>query len=478
MTIKVYNTLTRQKEEFVPLQKGKVRMYVCGVTVYDYCHLGHARSLIAFDLIYRFLEYAGYDVTFVRNFTDIDDKIINRAHEQKIDWKELTKKFIQAYHEDTEKLGLKKPTYEPKATEHMNEMIVLIQGLEKKGLAYEVNHDVFYKVRNFNGYGKLSGKNIEDLQAGARVDVMEAKKDPLDFALWKSAKPGEPSWQSPWGEGRPGWHIECSAMSMKYLTETFDIHGGGRDLIFPHHENEIAQSEGHTDKHFAKYWLHNGFVNINAEKMSKSLDNFITIRDILNKFPGEAVRLFVLSAHYRSPLDYTDQNIFDAVSALERFYGMKARLVDEANFGKMTSKDLQEKIDNFKNDFFAAMNDDFNTAKVIGQIFEFVRILNKAMDNHEVSKKSAQDFLTVLNDIAPVLGVFGSEATQFLSDTRAKKLSSSDVSEADIKKLIQERLDARKNRDFKRADQIRDELKAKGIILKDNPDGSTGWTVG
>ena len=289
--LQIYNTLTRKKEDFKPREEGKVKMYVCGVTVYDYCHVGHARCYVTFDIIYRYLKHSGFTVTYARNFTDVDDKIINRANEQKIECADVTNKYIAAFYEDMDKLGIQRPTVEPRATAHIPEMIALIEKLQQQGLAYQAGHDVFYSVRKFPHYGKLSGKKIEELEAGARVDVMEAKKDPLDFALWKGAKPGEPKWSSPWGEGRPGWHIECSAMSIKHLGESFDIHGGGRDLIFPHHENEIAQSEGCTHADFAKYWIHNGFVNINTEKMSKSLGNFHTIRDILNKIPGEVVRL-------------------------------------------------------------------------------------------------------------------------------------------------------------------------------------------
>lgn len=479
--LNVYNTITRKKEEFKPIEANKVKMYVCGVTVYDYCHLGHARALITFDLIYRTLCHLNYDVTFVRNFTDIDDKIIKRSHELGMDWRELTTKFIQAFRDDTAALGLKTPTHEPLATDHISEIIQIIQGLKKAGLAYESNGDVFYSVRSFKDYGKLSGKNIEELESGARVDVMDSKKDPLDFALWKSAKPGEPFWPSPWGNGRPGWHIECSAMSMKYLSETFDIHGGGRDLIFPHHENEIAQSEGCTQKPFAKYWLHNGFVNINAEKMSKSLDNFLTIRDILKQHSGEVIRCFILSAHYRSPLDYADVYITEAASALERFYEMKARLMDEAITNKVKINQDEANllgIEKLKRDFVSSLSDDFNSAKVIGMVFEWVRQLNKAMDDHHISAEVAQKFLNVVDEISEVLGIFGADAHAYLKDMKTKGLAVSGISEDEIKKYIDERKQARQNKDFKRSDEIRDLLKAKGIQLKDSPDGRTTWTVG
>lgn len=476
--LKLYNTLSREKEEFVPLEAGKVKMYACGVTVYDLCHLGHARSLITFDMIHRHLKYKGFDVTFVRNFTDIDDKIIDRAKELGMEWQELTAKFIKAFDEDTAALGMVKPTIEPKATEHIPEMIALIQGLEEKGIAYKAGSDVFYSVRKFKEYGKLSGKNIEDLEVGARVDVMDSKKDPLDFALWKGAKPGEPKWDSPWGEGRPGWHIECSVMSMKYLSDSFDIHGGGRDLIFPHHENEIAQSEACSHKPFAKYWMHNGFVNINAEKMSKSLKNFMTIRDILAQIPGEVIRLFVLSAHYRSPLDYTEQNIFNAQSGLERHYQTMVRLQDHIAAGKEGAvEDLSDKIVEFKNDFVAAMDDDFNSAKVVGQVFEWVRLLNKALDGNTLSLKNAQEFLDATKDIHQVLGLFGSDGTGFLAELKEKAVSDMSLGEDEIQALIADRKEARKNKDFARSDEIREQLSELGIVLKDNPDGTTSWTV-
>jgi cysteinyl-tRNA synthetase len=473
--LQIYNTLSRKKEEFKPITEGKVNMYVCGVTVYDYCHLGHARALIVFDLIYRYLCYSNYDVTFVRNFTDIDDKIINRSKEQGITWQELTQKFIQAFHEDTGALGLRKPTHEPLATDNIQGIIDIITKLEEKGLAYRVDNDVFYAVRKFEGYGKLSGKNIEDLAVGARVDVMEKKRDPLDFALWKGAKEGEPFWPSPWGDGRPGWHIECSAMSMRYLTESFDIHGGGRDLIFPHHENEIAQSEGCSHKQFSKYWVHNGFVNIDAEKMSKSLGNFLTIRNILVQYPGEVIRFFILSAHYRSPLDYTEQNILDAASGLERFYELKQRLVDYQ--GDHKDDGLADKVPEFKAGFEKSMNDDFNSARVIGQVFEWVRTLNKAIDEEKLSQQTKSQFLEAISNINDALGLFGYVPQDYFTEVKNKRTAANKVSPDEIEKLIGERLDARKNKDFKRADQIRDELAGNGVQLKDNPDGTTGWTI-
>jgi cysteinyl-tRNA synthetase len=479
MALSLYNTLTRQKEPFEPITPGKVTMYVCGVTVYDYCHLGHARALITFDVIARTLRFLGYDVIFVRNFTDIDDKIINRAGERKQDWRDLTREFIAAFHADTQALGLAKPQIEPLATEHIPEMIAVIQKLLDTGIAYQAGGDVFFAVRKFPGYGRLSGKDIDELNAGARVDVMEAKADPLDFALWKGAKPGEPSWPSPWGHGRPGWHIECSAMSMKYLSETFDIHGGGRDLIFPHHENEIAQSEGCTHKRFARYWLHNGFVNINREKMSKSLGNFLTIRDILKRYPGEVVRLFILSAHYRSPLDYTDGNIQSAFTGLKRYYQMRKRLEDTLagiTDGVEEESELLTRLDGMRQDFVSSLEDDFNTARIVGGVFDWVRRWNKILDEKQfVSAAGIKKFLTLMNEIHTVIGIFGSPAEAILAEMNAKGIGDSGINADEIAALVNERIQAKKMRDFKRADAIRDTLQKKGIQLKDNPDGTTSW---
>ncbi|MBU0505180.1 MAG: cysteine--tRNA ligase [bacterium] len=477
--IQIYNTQTRKKEEFTPIQEGKVKMYACGLTVYDYAHIGHARQQVTYDVISRYFKYRGYDVTYVRNITDIDDKIIKRANEQGIPYTELTEKFIKAFHSDVQALGLQTPTHEPRATEHIAEIIELIEKLIQNGLAYQVDNDVFYSVRSFKGYGKLSGKNIEDLESGARVDVMEKKKDPLDFALWKSAKPDEPKWASPWGEGRPGWHIECSVMSMKYLGETFDIHGGGRDLIFPHHENELAQSEGATKKPFVKYWVHNGFLNIDAEKMSKSLGNFLTIRDILKQFHPEVIRYFILTTHYRSPLDYTDQNVTNAQASLERFYTTQERLNTFVSAGQTPDKaqDVSDKLATFKEEFLASMDDDFNTAKVIGQVFEWVRFWNKALDENTASVSNVKNYLEIMADIHSVFGIFSSDTNNFLAALKEKAISDNELSEQDIQKLIVERKEAKKNKNFKRADEIRDELLAKGIQLKDLPDGTTTWSA-
>lgn len=470
--------MTRQKEEFKPITPGKVAMYVCGVTVYDYCHIGHARCYVTFDIIFRALKYLGYDVTYVRNFTDVDDKIIKRANEQGVACKEVTEKFIDAFHEDMAALGIQSVTIEPKATEHIPEMIAIIETLIKKGLAYQVGSDVFFAVRKQEGYGKLSGKDVEELESGARVDILESKSDPLDFALWKGAKPNEPKWPSPWGEGRPGWHIECSAMSMKHLSHTFDIHGGGRDLIFPHHENEIAQSEGCTGHRFANYWLHNGFVNTNAEKMSKSLGNFLTIRDLLQQYPGEVMRLFVLSAHYRSPLDYTERNLQDAFSGLYRFYETKKRFLS-SSFASKSQNQIADLCAQSRKTLMIALEDDFNTAKIVGLIFELVREINRHLDAKKaLSTADRDEFTALVSDCETVLGVFGKDAAVFIAEAKAKALLRLkwDVQKLDQK--IAERLMAKKNRDFKTADAIRDELKAVGVILQDSPDGVTDWSLG
>ncbi|MBF0491740.1 MAG: cysteine--tRNA ligase [Deltaproteobacteria bacterium] len=502
MSLKLYNTLTSQKEEFIPLQPKKIRMYVCGVTVYDKCHLGHARANVAFDVIYRYLKhrFPDHQIEFVRNFTDVDDKIIQRSNEQKIPWQELTEKYIAEFHNDMRALGNGSPTLEPKATEHIPQMLQLIQKLIDKGIAYTADGDVFYRVKNFKDYGKLSGKNIEDLESGARVDIREAKENPLDFVLWKAAKPDEPSWDSPWGKGRPGWHIECSAMGMKYLGESFDIHGGGRDLIFPHHENEIAQSEGATGKHFVKYWLHNGFVNINAEKMSKSLGNFFSIQDILKQYDWEVVRAFLLSVHYRSPIDFSDQNLHDMGEALERYYTTIKRVREFLNGpspenpaafphpSRGEGVDLpspmagegENTLSNILSSFQQAMDDDFNTAAVFGLLFESVREVNKMLDQIQVGARQAaplQEFLSNLEKISSVLGCFQPDAAAFFSRTQTRAVKDQNLDESKILQLIEERKQARLSKNWKRSDEIRNELAQMNIVLKDKPDGSVEWSV-
>ncbi len=481
MTLRVYNTLSGNKEEFKPLQPGKVGMYVCGVTVYDYCHIGHARANIVFDIIYRYLAYSGYTVTYVRNYTDVDDKIIQRANERGITSGELAEEFIRAFDEDMAALGLRLPTVQPKATEHIEHIIALVQRLIDNGKAYASGGDVYFAVDSFADYLKLSKRNLEEMQAGARIAPGEKKRHPMDFALWKAAKPGEPFWPSPWGDGRPGWHIECSAMGMEYLGESFDIHGGGKDLIFPHHENEIAQSEAATGKPFVKYWLHNGFVNVNKEKMSKSLGNFFTIRDILNNYDAEILRFFILSAHYRSPIDFSDQNLKEARLGLTRFYeGLLAasQLMEQcpppADADVTDGRELEDK-------FRAAMDDDFNTAQAIAHLFDAVRNLNRLLATKKLRKKPqviaqiAALYNTLLK-LGEVLGLFGSEPQQWLRRQNLAALADLGISEEEINAKIAQRLQARRDKDFARSDAIRDELAERGILLLDSVEG-TAWKV-
>ncbi|KAF5087274.1 cysteine--tRNA ligase [Acetobacterium wieringae] len=459
--MKLYNTLTQQKETFVPIEAGKVRMYSCGPTVYNYFHIGNARPFIVFDVLRRFLEYTGYEVTFIQNFTDVDDKIINRSHEEGISPGDVSEKYIQEYFTDADALGIKRASVHPKVSEHMPEIIEMIKTLEEKGLAYNVDGNVYYRVDAFNDYGKLSKQSIDDLKSGARIDVNDEKESPLDFALWKKKKDGEPYWESPWGQGRPGWHIECSAMSKKHLGETIDIHGGGQDLIFPHHENEIAQSEGCCGKPFANYWVHNGYINIDNEKMSKSKGNFFTVRDIAKTFDLEAVRMFLLMAHYRSPVNFSEPLLKQAASALERLYTAKFQmdfLLENAT-AKAATEAEQVWIDSlakYKNDFIAAMDDDINTADAIAVIFELVRDLNSNLD----ATSSQPAIMAGQNTFAELTGVLG----------LAVKEKETNLDEA-VEDLIAQRQAARKAKDFKRADEIRDELLAKGIVLEDTREG-------
>jgi cysteinyl-tRNA synthetase len=489
MPLRVYNTLSGKKEEFQSLVPGKVGMYVCGVTVYDYCHIGHARANIVFDIVYRYLQYSNYDVTYVRNYTDVDDKIIARANERGISSQELSEEFIRAFDEDMAALGLRKPTHEPKATAYIAEIITLVEQLIAKGMAYESEGDVYYSVDNFSSYLQLSKRNMEEMLAGARIAPGELKRNPMDFALWKAAKPGEPSWESPWGAGRPGWHIECSAMSSSLLGETFDIHGGGRDLIFPHHENEIAQSEGVSGKPFVKYWLHNGFVNVNQEKMSKSLGNFFTIRDILKRYDPEVVRFFILTAHYRSPIDFSDQNLEEARIGLTRFYEALAHLDkvlarddNVTGEGPVTEALAEpvEKLVRLEERFRSAMDDDFNTAQAIGHMFDAVRAINRILAEENDLHGQLLAILSNGHDdlirLGEVLGLFGSDPAAWLARSAQEGLADSGLSGADIEALILERREARTNRDFARADQIRDELADKGVLLLDSPEGTT-WKM-
>jgi len=486
--LKIYNTLTGKKELFEPLTEKTVRMYVCGVTVYDYCHIGHARSALVFDVLRRYFEYSGYRVEFVKNFTDVDDKIIKRANEQGVSCATVTSKYIDAYHEDMGKLGVRPASIEPKATEHMAEIIGMTEALLTRGLAYQVNGDVYFDVAKYPDYGRLSKRRLEDLQAGARVDVDERKRHPMDFALWKSSKPDEPSWESPWGPGRPGWHIECSAMSIRHLGETFDIHGGGMDLIFPHHENEIAQSCGATGKEFARYWIHNGFVQINKEKMSKSLGNFFTIREIFEKsewpetITGEMLRYFLLSTHYHGPLDFSDQAIKESKSALNGFYDLFKRLNEPGEADGSGVLTLTEVIEKATVSFVQAMDDDMNTPEAIAALQGLRNDVNKILDKG-LSTEGRERARNAFRDLGSVLGLFQTDGWQF-SATVSNSVAAGVVETAtiravptdtDIEMLLAERKQARSERNFKLADDIRKSLADRGIIIEDKPDGTSRW---
>ena len=459
--MKLYNTLTQKKEAFVPIEEGKVRMYSCGPTVYNYFHIGNARPFIVFDVLRRFLEYIGYDVKFVQNFTDVDDKIINRSIEEGITAAEVADKYIAEYFKDADALGIRRADVHPRVSDHMPEIIEMIKELEARGLAYNVDGNVYYQVDHFHDYGKLSKQSIDDLKSGARIDVNDEKRSPLDFALWKKKKDGEPYWESPWGQGRPGWHIECSAMSRKHLGESIDIHGGGQDLIFPHHENEIAQSEGSCGCKFANYWVHNGYININNEKMSKSKGNFFTVRDIAKHYDLEVVRMFMLMAHYRSPVNFSDELLGQAQNALERLYNAKYQMeyLLENNKSEAASEDEKTWMDNlaqYKKGFIDAMNDDLNTADAIAAIFELVRDTNSNLSEAS-SREAVKAALDLFKELTGVIGL-------------AAKEKETDL-EAEVEALIAQRQEARKNKDFSLADEIRDALLAKGIILEDMREG-------
>lgn len=459
MSLQIYNTLTRQKETFIPIEPGKVRMYVCGMTVYDYCHLGHARVLVAFDVITRYLRHSGFDVHYVRNITDVDDKIINRASENGESCDNLTERFIAAMHEDEARMGVISPTEEPRATAHMQQIIEMVSTLIDKGYAYAAdNGDVYYRVNRFEGYGKLTNRNLEEMQAGARIEVNDSKENPFDFVLWKAAKEGEVSWGSPWGEGRPGWHIECSAMSKCCLGDTFDIHGGGPDLPFPHHENEIAQSEAANGAKFVNTWMHAGAVRVNKEKMSKSLGNFFTIREILDKYDPEVVRYFLTAGHYRSQIDYSEASLQEARGALDRFYHALRGLpvVEEGE------------VDNdFDQRFNAAMDDDFNTAGAISVLFELAREINRVSkeDQSKAGPLAAQ-----LKRLAGILGLLQQDPEVYLQGDSATE---SGLGAEQIEALIVERAEAKKQKNFARADEIRNDLKAQGVVLNDSREGTT-----
>jgi len=484
MSLRLYNTLSAEKELFVPRVPGKIGMYVCGVTVYDFCHVGHARAGIVFDMIYRYLRFSGYDVTYVRNYTDIDDKIINRANNEGCDYRTIADRYIATFDDDMDRLGMLRPTVEPKATDHIDDIIEIISRLIENGHAYTVEGDVYFSVETFADYLKLSKRNLDDMLAGARVDLDERKRNPMDFALWKATKPGEPWWESPWGKGRPGWHIECSAMSMRFLGPSFDIHGGGKDLVFPHHENEIAQSEGANGCQFVKYWLHNGFVNINSEKMSKSLGNFFTIREVLEIFDPETIRFFVLQAHYRSPLDYSDQNLKEAQAGLTRIYEALALLDDALSVDPVSTDtapsaaELAEKAAGLLPRFKEAMDDDFNTAQGLGILFDSVRTLNRTMAEGAGKSSASRPALEQLKEscveIGNVLGLFQTKLADWLAAREAEKKERLEIVSDEIEKLITERAEARKNKNFKRSDEIRDYLLTKNIQIIDTAEG-TSW---
>jgi cysteinyl-tRNA synthetase len=468
MSLFVYNTLTQKKEEFKPHSPGKVKMYVCGTTPYDHCHLGHARCYVVFDVIRKYLEYKGYEVIYVQNFTDVDDKIINRAKQLGSKVEEITEKYISEYFEVMGRLNVKEANFYPKTTEHLQEMIKLIEKLIKRGYAYVIDGDVYFEIAKFDGYGKLSHRSLEEMRAGARIEVDKRKRNPLDFALWKSAKPGEPCWESPWGKGRPGWHIECSAMSMGHLGASFDIHGGGQDLIFPHHENEIAQSEAVTGKPFASYWLHNGFVTVNREKMSKSLGNFFTLEEIYEKYSPDVVRFFLISQYYRSHIDFSDDKMEEARKSLERFHNTLENigfLLKGLKAGKKSSPPRKEdsSILEAKEKFATAMDDDFNTARALGYIFDLVSKANK-----KISEKSPD--LSFLLGVERALRSMGS----LLGFVKEKAIKKAGIDEFQIEKLIDQRDAARERKDWKKADKIRRDLEKIGIILEDTPAG-TRW---
>mgnify|MGYP005837330653 CR=1 FL=1 len=461
--MRIFNTMTRQKEEFIPINPDEVKIYACGPTVYNYIHIGNARPLCVFDVLRRYLEYRGYNVKFVQNFTDVDDKIIKRANEEGITFEEVSKKYIEEFWTDANGLNFKKASVHPKATENIDEIINIIKTLEEKGYAYAVDGDVYFRTLKFKEYGKLSHQPIEDLQSGARIAIGEKKENPLDFALWKAAKEGEPYWDSPWGKGRPGWHIECSAMNKRFLGDTIDIHCGGQDLIFPHHENEIAQSECANGCTFSKYWMHNGYINVDNVKMSKSLGNFKTVREIANVYGYEVIRYFLISSHYRSPINYSLEIIEQCKSALERLYTCRESLA----FALKNAKDIPDdeelikKLNSHREQFITAMDDDLNTADGVAAVFELVKDINTSILDKEVSKNVCQTAAAVFDELCDVLGILYNR-------------KNNDV-DSDIEALIEERQQARANKDWATADRIRDELKAKGIILKDTPQGVT-WT--
>ena len=460
--MKLYNTLSRKKEEFKPIEEGKVKMYVCGPTVYNFIHIGNARPFIIFDTLRRYLEYRGYDVTFVQNFTDVDDKIIKRGHEENITSEEVANKYINEYFVDADGLGIKRASVHPRVTDNIEQIIAFVKELEDKGYAYAVNGDVYFDTKKFKDYGKLSGIKQEELEAGARIEVNDQKRHPMDFVLWKAKKEGEPGWASPWGEGRPGWHIECSVMSNRYLGETIDIHAGGQDLKFPHHENEIAQSEARSGKNFSNYWLHNEYINVNNEKMSKSLGNFFTVREIAEIFDLEVVRLFMLSTHYRNPINFSDEILNQSKAGLERLYNAKEKAlftINNLEDSKMTEEEakLQEELAGFRQKFIDAMDDDVNTADAVSVIFELAKFMNSNV-TEKSSKEFAQKVMDEFNELTSVLNIVNKDQKE-------------DILDEEIEQLIAQRTEAKKNKNFQLADEIRQQLLDKGIILEDTRQG-------
>lgn len=463
--MKIFNTMSRAKEEFVPVDEKEVKIYACGPTVYNYIHIGNARPLCVFDVLRRYMEYKGYNVKFVQNFTDVDDKIIKRANEEGSTFEEISKKYIDEFWTDAHGLNFKDATVHPKATENIDEIIDIIKTLEEKGYAYAVDGDVYYRTLKFKGYGKLSHQPIEDLQSGARIAVGDKKEDPLDFALWKAAKEGEPYWDSPWGKGRPGWHIECSAMNRKYLGKTIDIHCGGQDLVFPHHENEIAQSEAANDCMFSKYWMHNGYINVDNVKMSKSLGNFKTVREIADVYGYEVIRYFLISSHYRSPINYNLDIIEQCKASLERLYTCRESLdfaIKNASDSAPVDEELLNTINSHREQFVKAMDDDLNTADGLAAIFDLVKDINTKILDKDVAKSVCEAAASLFDELCDVLGILYNRQSNDL--------------DSEIEALIQQRAEAKKNKDFATADKIRDDLKARGIILKDTRQGTT-WTI-
>jgi cysteinyl-tRNA synthetase len=493
MSLRLYNTLNNRKEVFKPIREGQVGLYVCGITVYDVCHVGHARSAVVFDVLRRYLEYSGYKVIYVKNFTDVDDKIIARANAEGVSIYNIADRYIASHDEDMAGLGVLRPTVTPRATEHIEGMIELIRKLQDRGLAYVVEGNVYFAVDRFSGYGKLSGRRLEDLMAGARIDVNEHKNNPMDFALWKASKANEPAWESPWGPGRPGWHIECSVMSQKYLGETFDIHGGGEDLVFPHHENEIAQSEGATGKTLANLWVHNGFVKINSEKMSKSLGNVFTIHEMLARYHAEVIRLFMLQSHYRSAVDFSEESLAEARQGMDRFYttlksirdiltssaGDASPISPESLTGK--TAELYTVVQGLPDRFAEAMDDDLNTARAIGYLFDAARQVNGFLSDAKAAKSDEGRKVLALaekhiKDSGYVLGLCQEEPDAYFIQDRERETRKRGIDPAEIEGLIAERWTARTEKNWQRADEIRQVLAEKGISLKDTPAGTT-WNV-